>query len=417
MSRILGVEWGKRGASLLLTLLLTLVLGLGGCKKPASESNEKADLLTTALIAQGGAEVLKSASTHSARYQGTLVGPKIKANMEYRAGSMRLKHFNPAGDYAMEQVLGKEHCWQKMDRVVLPCLKERRQRAAQLSRLLEASWLWPIKAGAYTATSTEATVLGKKYPALAVKDKGGAALGTLLLDPQQYLVTGLTMQTTVEGKAGELVGLFSKFEENCGVKMPLQREYTFENTPYRREVLSGVVCQSVDPKVFKRPAQIKHKTVDLKHTASYNYACVKHQGPIAGVEKAVEKLLGHLQPLKLVPEGPVALVYRKGPPKVKKPEKYQVDVCLPVGDKAWHKPKESFKGEFSLFERVGDEFLRGFTLGDYDAKTPEVVEALLKEAKSMKRKQTGPLVQVLYMRSGDVPTAEQVSEIHLPIYE
>jgi len=391
---------------------------LAACKKPAPPpAPAEEDLLLGAIETQGGLNKLKAGSSFSARYKGTLMGAKIKGTLQHRTGAMRLKYVNSSEDYQVTQVAADGLCWQRLDRVVIPCLKPMRAHVTQLGRLLEASWIWPLKERKdRTVKQSKVKLANKVFAGLSVRTGEGQELGTLLLDETTYRVEGLKMRTTLMGKTGEFVGFFSKFERNCGLEMPLQRQYTFMDQPYATEEISGVVCEAVDEKVFQRPAQVKHLEVDLKHTANINLVCTKLKGPYAGIGDTITKVYEFVIKKELPLEGVPVLVHRKGPPKVKNPARYVTDVCLPVTNKAWHLPKSTWsKKGFFLFERIGDEFLRVFGVGDYAKNTPVMAALLLKEAKKMKRTQVASMVQFIYMHPRDYPVDQLVSEMQLPM--
>jgi len=407
-------------------MVLLLVFVMAGCPKEAPAPAPTAmELVNITLQMQGGAAVVKKASVHSANFVATYLGTRLKATLQYRTGDMRLTYFNPQGDYQVTQVWANGHCWQRMDKVVIPCLGPMARQVSALARMRAAAWLWPLKeeAGIKLKTSKVKQATGV-LDAITITGADGVVLGTLLLDTGDSLVVGFKMSATIGGKKGELVATFSNFTKECnGVKIPNRRVYTFDGEPYLDAKVSGFVCESMDAKLFARPKQVAHLTVDLKHTANYNLACTRLKGPLSGLSAALSKVAAYLIKQHLPPVGPAQLVHRKGPPQVKKSKRWVTDVCLPVSNKAWVKPKGTFVqgakkgGEFFLFERVGDEFLRVFGVGDYQKTLPELAHKLMAEAKGMKRKQQGPLVQVIYEPPGLYPVAQQVSEVQMPIYE
>jgi hypothetical protein len=400
--------------------IVALAVGLvsASCKKEPAAPLKVADddLLLAAIETQGGVGVLKKGSTFSAKYEALWGGTKIsKATLQRRAGAVRLTYFNPAGDYKVIQVSSRDQCWQLYDRVVIPCLEPLARHTSRLSTLLAATWLWPLKEQGTRTRTDKVSLRGKKYSGLTLLDDKGGEQGTLLLDPTSYRVVGIKMQTKLGGKTGEFVGLFSDFRRDCGIEIPRKREYTFQYKPFAREEISGIVCEDVDPKLFKRPPQIKHGTVDLKHTANLNLACTKLKGPLSGVGGAMDKVMNYLVDRQVLVEGPAHLVHRKGPPRSTRPAGFVTDVCYPVFDKAWTMPESTWKGgDFFLFERMGDEFLRGFGIGEIEKITPEIGALLLKEARKQKRSQTRSMVQIVYMPPGTFPADQRVSEFQLP---
>ena len=400
------------------TLALTAALTLGGCKKPEKATKVAAprdDLLSGAMEWGGGLAKLKSGSSFSARYKAEQGRVKIKGTIRYRQGSQRLKYFNPAGDTELHQVAGVSGCWLKHDKAVIPCAAEERAHATKLARLMEASHIWTIKEGKGLSTrESDVDVGGKKFKALTIT--ADQELGALIMDPENYRVVGLEMQTKLDGKVRKLKVGLSNFKKNCGSVIPTKREYSLDDKPYMVEEISGLICEKVDPNVMAEPKQVEHLKIDLKHTANVNLACMKLKGPLDDLGPALDKIGAKISDLEVLTEGPAQIVHRKGPPKVKAPARWVTDICYPVEDKAWHVPKGTWAGDFKLYERLGDEYLRIFGVGDYVKNTPILAAALVKEAKKMKRKQVRSMVQVLYMHpNGGLPADQFVSEMHLPM--
>ena len=408
-----------RRTSWIWVLLLALTVGAAGCKLNKEEPVEEADVLDLAIMAQGGAAVLKQASSFSARYEGGLYGGQVKANIQYRAGDVRLSYKNLFKDTDIIQVSADGKCWQQIDKAVLPCIKERAEHASRLAKMFRASWLWPLKGkGGLSHKSTEIKLTAKTYDALVISDDSGE-IGTLLVDKNEARVVGMKMQTKLNGKAGELVATFSNFKKECGVMVPADREYTFDGKPFASGKISGVVCEKVEAKVFDQPKPPKIGVTDLRHTADATLACIKHKGPLTGVKDALTTLVQErLNKYDIAPVGPVYLVHRKGPPRVRKPKGYVTDVCFPVSDDTWKMdlPDDTWKGKYSLFVRRGDEYLRTFTVGDFAKTTDDAIKLLVKDAKEMKRSPSGQFVQILYMLGDDFPAEKRLAEVQMPIY-
>ena len=398
-------------------LVLALCIHLGACKKEQAQSAAPAreDIVAGAIELGGGVSTLKKGSTYSARYKAEQGRVKIKGTIRYRHGSQRLKYFNPSGDNQLHQVAGVSNCWLQYDKAVIPCPAEERAHAARLAGLFRASHMWPLRSdkGLSSRPGTE-DVGGKKFRTLTIT--ADQELGTLLMDPDNYRVVGLKMQTKLEGKTRELKVAFTKFENNCGTAVPTKREYSLDGKPYMIEEISGLICEDVEEATMAEPKQVEHLKVDLKHTANVNLACVKLKGSLDGLGAALDRIAAKIKELGFITEGPAQIVHRKGPPRVKAAARLVTDVCYPVEDKAWHAPKGTWAGEWSLFERLGDEYLRIFGIGDYVANTPTLAATLIKEARKMKRKQVRSMVQVLYMHPrGETPVKDHVAEMHLPM--
>jgi hypothetical protein len=378
---------------------------------------EKVDPLVAAIEAQRGVKALKRCSTFSSGYQATGMGVnkrfKIqKAKFFHQVGTSRLEHVIAYGDLVV-LVGGPDRCWRKQGQVVIPCDSVQREHATRLGRLLEASWLWPLKERKEYQVKPETRQHdGKTYDGLSVSF-GGQVMGTLLIDPKTSLVMGLTTRTTLLGKTGELVVMFTRLEKVKGIQIATKREYSFAGEPYLTEELIGVMCEKPDQKRIDRPAQVESGHVQLKHKGSSSLACAKIKGPLSGIDAALEKVRGYLAKVELPPVGPPFLVHHRAPPQVKRPAGYVTGVCLPVGREAWVKPKSLWKGEFYLYDDEGDEVLAAFGTGGPAKATAELPGLLRKGAKERGRKRNKEsLIQILHMYRPDIPAGEQVSEMH-----
>lgn len=395
------------------TVSIAVGIAVVSCKRTGAPAGGEEDPLQAAIEIQGGPKKLKAGSTFTAGYQATLMGAAIKGNLTHRTGATRLEYVGPSGDPVV-QVAAPDKCWQKLGKAVVPCHQTIREHLTRLARLLEASWLWPLKErGGHKVKVEQVDHGGKAYDGLTILGAGGDLLGTLLVDRTTSLVSGLKLRTTLMGKTGELVGIFTDFEKHCGIKIPLKREYTFADKPFLTEKLGGVICKDVDINLFARPDQIKHGTVQIKHAYNMPLACTKLRGPYSGVRAAMDKVTEYILSKELPPAGAAVLIHRKGPPKVKRPEQYVTDVCFPVGKKAWVMPKGVWKGEFFLSEIFGDEVLVAFGVGDLDKTSSELPKLLLDEVKKRGRKPSGSMFQKVYMRPGDFPPDQCVTEMLL----
>ena len=397
--------WGR-------VLIIISLLG-AACAKETAPPPTEADYLKMA-IEMVGMPALKAGDSFSATYKATVMGATIKGTAQHRTGAMRLEYVSPTPDKVI-QVASAEQCWQQIGRAVISCLKPMERHTHRLGKLLRYSWLWPLAENKAAKTTTgKVTIGGKTLQGLRISE-GGETLGTLLFDPATDLVVGLQMETTLMGETGTFVGTFSRPQKSCGVQLFTKREYTFKGQPFSSETLDGMVCEEIPEKVFERPPQVKHGLVEIKNIASSMLACTELKGPYSGVNGAMNKVIDFLRERKLTPEGPMIWVHRKGPPRIKRDARYVTDICFPVGKKAWMMPESTWKGEVTLVQRSADEYLRAFGVGDYDKTSVDLSRALLDEAKKMKRKQAGPMVQIIYMRPDDFPPDQCVSEMFLPL--
>jgi hypothetical protein len=397
---------------LFLTVSIAVGLAVVACKKTAAPAGGE-DPLQAAIEIQGGLKKLKAGSSFTAAYEATLSGAKINGNLMHRTGAVRMEYVGPFGDPVV-QVAAPDKCWQKLGKAIVPCHESIRKHSTRLAKLLEASWLWPLKErGGHKVKVEKVDHAGKAYDGLTVLEAGGDLLGTVLLDSTTSLVAGIKMRTTLMGKTGELVGIFTDFEKHCGIKMPMKREFTFADKPFSNEKLIGVICKDVDIGHLARPEQVKHGTVEIKHAYNTPMACTKLNGPYSGVRAAMDKVTEYILSKDLPPMGAAVLIHHKGPPKVKRPERYVTDVCFPVSKKAWVMPKSDWKGEFFLGDIYRDEVLVAFGVGDLDKTSRELPPLLLEAAKKRGRKPSGKMYQRVYMRPGDFPPDQCVTEMLL----
>lgn len=392
-------------------LALALTLGLvGACKKEATLAAY--DPVVSGIENHGGVEKLKKASSFSAAYQLEMLGAKLRGKLKHKAGAMRMEYVIPYGDRVI-QTTAQGQCWQQRGQVIIPCDKATADHASRLAGLLEASWFFPLKERKDRTVKLEQVEQGgKQLDGLTILG-GGDALGTLLYDRAAARVVGLKMQTTLMGKAGELVGDFSKFEKTCGQEIATKHVYSFDGKPYLTLAIEGILCEPLADSVFAQPPQVKQDLVKLKHKGTSNLACTKLKGPLTGVGAALGRVRDYLAKHDVPIEGAPVLVHHRGPPEVKNPAGYVTDVCLSVSKKVWVMDKGLWKGEFTLYDDEGDEVLAAFGIGDPAKNTPELAKLLTEGAKIRKRpRNKEPLVQILHLLRDDIPADQQVSEMH-----
>ena len=116
---------------------------------------------------------------------------------------------------------------------------------------------------------------------------------------------------------------------------------------------------------------------------------------------------------KVPPVGRPMMIYKKGPPRVKKPKKWVTQVCFPVNLKAPKKPKK--KGKLTIRALKPGQALAAYGVGEYAQKAPELAALLVKEAKKRKLKPQGPMIHLTYMNPQATPADQLVSELLLPV--
>jgi hypothetical protein len=137
------------------------------------------------------------------------------------------------------------------------------------------------------------------------------------------------------------------------------------------------------------------------------------RGPYTGFETAIKGLMEGLVENKVPPIGRPIMIYKKGPPKVKKPKKWVTQVCFPVNLQAPKKPQK--KGKLVIRALKPGPALAAYGVGDYVKKAPELAALLAKEAKKRKLKPQGPMIHLTYMSPQTTPIDELVSELLLPV--
>lgn len=379
---------------------------VGGSCKVKQPPPAKVDPVTAAIELRGGLKRLKAASSFSAGYQAESKHLKIKkGKLKQKGGAMWVEYVIPYGDRVILGT-GPDACWRKRGEVVIPCDGEHKTHASRLARLYDASWIWPLaQRKDLKVTTNKVQHDGKTYDGLTITE-AGKELGMLLLDEATALVRGLKMQTTLDGKSGEYVVMFDKFEKRCGTEVAAKRIHTFAGEPYLSESFVGPICEEIEDKVFARPEQVKDGLVKLKHKGTSHLACTKLKGKLTGVDEALGKVAAYMDRHKLKPIGAPQLIHGKGP----------VKVCHEVSKKAWVLPKGTWKGAFFLEEVAGDEVLAAFGVGDHVSAAKKLPKALKAGAKERKRKQWGTKrVQLLYLHREDIPAEQRVSEMHVTL--
>lgn len=391
-----------------------VVLTLVSCeKKPAQPDAGIQGFIQSAIYMQGGLAQVKKASSFSANYEATLLGTKLRGQLQHRPGMQRLAFTGPTRDPVV-QVAAENACWQMLGQAVLPCLAPLRAHTTHLGQLLEASWLWPLAERKDRKVTVERAA-GKGPAKLTVAGAGGESIGTLLVSSEGQVV-GLEMQTTLGGKTGAFVGTFGAFEKSCGATVATERRYTFLGQPFATEKLANMICETPDEKLFAQPEQVKHGTVEPKIMASIVLLCTKLKGALTGVDAAITTVMDQAQKRELAITGAAVLVHRKGPPLP--PAQYLTDVCLPVDKRVLSLPESTWKGSnFFVSDLADQRAVAAYGIGDLDKTTPELAKLLIERAKKLGHQPDSPLYQFVFMRAADLPGQQRVSELHLPVVE
>lgn len=372
-----------------------------------------AQLLDQAIAANGGAEKLKAIEAVTMQVEG-----------ESPLGSFTATSILAHGHHRMDTKLangneftftrGPEHCWAKKGPVILEMGTGEKETHQATAALLEAMFLWPLKETDAALKASKVKIDDRECDQLEINWPSGVT-GTLVFDPQNQLMiqAGVKVQGPVEGRSQEIKITLSEHKEFCGVRMASRQAYSLNGKPMQLLMVKEVSCAPVEAKLFAQPEQVADKTIRERPTSAVTIACATMEGPYTGVEKALQGLMEALVENKAPPIGRLIMIYRKGPPKVKKPKKWVTEVCFPVNLEPPKKPQK--KGKLTIRSLEAGQALAAYGLGEYAKKAPELAALLAKEAKKRKLKPSGPMIHLTYMNPQTTPAEELVSELLLPV--
>ena len=338
--------------------------------------------------------------------KGKYMGMPYTAANIGKQGVMRMDVEMPGGE-KMPMVHGVDHCWSMSGPVVIPCCEESKAQARTAAAMDMAAKIGPLK-------RQPGWVMEAGENSLKVKNEEYGAEGTLTFDPETKLIAGMAYKGKMHKQEGEFKVKYSDHKDVCGLKFPGKWEISFAGKPWLTEEIVEVTCGPVDDKVFEQPEQVANGTFVEKTTKPMAAACIKHKGPYEKLNDSVAKLMKLMGKQKMAPAGAVMMTYIKGPPKVKKPKKFVTEICMPVMVKKPPKrPKR--KGKLTLKGFKPMNVLAVYGSGDYQKTGPELMKALIGEAKNRKLKTKGPVCGVYYMDPSKTPPEQQVAEIMIAV--
>jgi effector-binding domain-containing protein len=406
-------------------LILAAILLCIGCEKKAEEPeaepkkeapakpDQAAGILDKAIAAHGGAEKLKAISACTMQVEGESPLGSFTATSAIAHGHHRMDTKLANGNQ-FTFTRGPEHCWAKKGPVILPMGTGEKETHQATAALLEAMFLWPVKKAGLDLKASKVKIGDSECDQLEINWASGVT-GTLIFDPQSHLLiqAGVKVQGPVEGRGQEIKIALSEHKEFCGVKMASKQAYSLNQKPMQLLMIMEASCDPVEMKVFTQPDQVANGTIRERPTSAVTIACTTMKGPYSGIEEAMKGLMEALVENKVPPIGRPLMIYKKGPPKVKKPKKWVTQVCFPVNLKAPKKPRK--KGKLTIMPIKPGQALAAYGVGEYDKKAPELAALLVKEARKRKLKPSGPMIHLTYMNPQTTPAEELVSELLLPV--
>ncbi|MDJ0764408.1 MAG: GyrI-like domain-containing protein [Myxococcota bacterium] len=373
------------------------------------DAPDAAQILDQAIAAAGGIESLKKASAGIGKSEGVYMGMAYTSDNVYHPDHMRMEIQMPDTD-SMAMVMGLEACWMTSGPVVINCSEDEKKATAQIMTMNKAALLWPLKEGQWEVALNPPT---GDLQVLGVTHTPTGGKGTLYIDKNTHLLVKSEYQGAAMGQSGTFVSEFSNHKELCGAKVPALINVTFNQMPYLQEKVLEFECKEVNEDAFAAPAQVQDATVMERRVPAATMACHLLEGPYDQIGMAIGKLIKFMASEKLTPMGMPMMTYIKAPPKVKKPEKFQTDICFPVGRPAPPSPIE--KEAFSIKGVAATDVLSIYGVGSPETKSPELAKKIVKEARKRKLKVTGPMRQISYSDPRTTPPEKQIHEVQLPI--
>jgi len=380
---------------------------------PAAKPDPAMNLLDQAIAAHGGAEKLKAVKACTMQIEGESPLGSFTATSTIANGHHRMDTKLANGN-EFTFTRGPGHCWAKKGPVILEMGTGEKETHQATAALLEAMLLWPLKEKGLDLKASKVKIGDRECDQLEISWPSGVT-GSLVFDPQNYLLiqAGVNVPGPVEGRSQEIKIALSEHKEFCGVKMASRQAFSLNQKPMQLLMIKEASCAPVDAKLFAQPEQVADKTIRERPTSAVTIACTTMRGPYTGVGKALKGLMESLVENKVPPIGRPMMIYKKGPPRVKKPKKWVTEVCFPVNLEAPKKPQK--QGKLTIRALKAGQALAAYGVGEYDQKAPELAALLVKEAKKRKLKPQGPMIHLTYMSPQTTPAEELVSELLLPL--
>lgn len=381
--------------------------------KEQAKPDPAAQILDRAIAAHGGAEKLKAIAGVTARVEGESPLGSFTATSTLGAGHHRMDTKLANGNQ-FTLTRGPEHCWAKKGPVIIPMGAGERESHQATAALMEATLLWPVKEKGLALKASSVKIGDRQCDQLEI-DLAPGVTGSLSFDPQSHLLiqAGAKMPGLVAGRSQEIEIVLSEHKEFCGVKMAARQASSLNGQPMQLLMIKEARCEPVDPEVFAQPEQVADKTIRERPTTAVTIACTTMRGPYTGVETALKETMESLVENQVPPIGRPMLIYKQGPPGVRKARQWVTEICFPVNLRASPKPQK--KGKLTIRALKPGPALAVYGVGDYTKKAPGLAALLLKEAGKRKLKPTGPMIHLTYMSPQTTPVEELVSELLLPI--
>ncbi|MBW2523468.1 MAG: GyrI-like domain-containing protein [Deltaproteobacteria bacterium] len=381
-----------------------------GSAPEAPTKDAAQELLDQAIAAAGGVAKLEAASSYRCKARMTMLGLTMDTTMQYKAGRVRTDATSPLG-FPFARVEAVDDCWLQRGPAVIPCMPDGTQNSAKLQQLIRLAQLWPLKKGEGGQLTADTIVRdGKELDALHVKSP--ELEGTLLFDEQTHLVAGVEFEASFMGMKGKFEGVFSEHEPHCGVPMPTRWQASFGGRQFVDEKMSDLECGPLDDAIFARPKQVADGTVALRTHPAMAAVCLTHVGPYEGMSSKMPLLFGYVMKNRAPGIGAPLVTYRKAPPAVKEPEKFETDLCMRLNEPT---DEGTLEGGLVARQLEQSDILVAYGVGEMAAKMKELTGLLMMEAKKRKLKPAGPLRLVAHASPAAFPPNQTLVELQLPV--
>jgi len=371
------------------------------------------ELLDAVITAHGGFEKLQAANSWMSRSKGTYMGMPYKSVNLNRDGVVRMDIVMGDGE-EMSMVMGVDNCWMTSGPVVIDCTKDERAANRVMVAMSRAMMLSPLKEPSWKVSLADrAEVDGVKCDALAVENVGTGAKGVLAFDPKTRLLARAEYTAMMMGQPTRFISWPSDYRELCGIRMAGRWKMTMNDQPYVEEEVLELACGPVEDSALAPPAQVADGTIVERVVRPFTGACVMMKGPYEGTGEAMGRLMGFLGQKRLMPVGAPMMTYLEAPPAVKDPQKYETEICFPVG--APPPPEQQVEGDFTIKAFGKTRVLAAFGLGPYAETSPRLAGLLGAELGKRKLTGAGPMRQITYSDPESAPPEKLVSEMQIPL--
>jgi hypothetical protein len=383
-----------------LAILLFVVVGCSG-KSSESDPVDASDILNTAIVAHGGTDALRAASTWKAEIRRHQRGSSYVMTNYYRPGMVRLEQDSGDGRRSAD-VIGDPHCWGMAGVVSIPCSSETRENDRPRVIMEMAVQMWPLLQQPWELRS--ASTREEAGRTLDIVEAFYAPRNTLVelaFDGETHLLNSMSVSGIKRGVVGRHLHVYSDYVERCGVKMPAHNIKSFEGEVWVAEDVLELQCIPVDESLFTRPTQVSDEFTLLMGLSDTLLVCVNQAVPAETTQVSQDNLAGAVLDNGLAAvDDPGEYLFEDGMAKL----------CIPVQD-----IDDLAVPGLSTHQIVEGKALSIYALGGIDGRKDSIIQKLGAAAEELGYELEWPIRMTTFDNDGMGLTGEVVVELSAPI--